>query len=179
MNMQKKTALILISVLGILFGIGWLLGHAYANKLTPALAQSNLPDGNVLKQDLAKENWTFEPLDPAKLNASGITQTVLTRDQAIAIANNQFPNLQETKSLIGITANLGKLSNSLLRSSAQAGEKVDPTFLNPRLVWIVTYVGVNSQSVGSPNGPQATSNEFDVVVDATTGEQLMTFVWTR
>ena len=174
MNMQKKTVLILIGVLVILAGIGWFLGHAYANKLTPALAQSNLPDGNVLKQDLAKENWTFEPVDPAT-----ITQTIISRDQAIDAANKQFPNLQYTKSLIGITANLGRLGNLLLRSSAQAGEKVDPTFLNPRLVWIVTYVGVYSQSVGSPNGPHATSNEFDVVLDATTGEQLMTFVWTR
>lgn len=172
--MQKKTVLILISVLGILVGIGWLLGHAYANKLTPALAQSNLPDGNVLKQDLAKENWIFEPVDPAK-----ITQTILSKDQAIDIANKQFPNLQDAKGLIGITANLGQLSNPLLQSSAKAGEKVDPAFLNPRLVWIVTYVGVSSQSVGSPNGPQATSNEFDIVVEATTGEQLMTFVWTR
>jgi hypothetical protein len=177
--MQKKTALILISVFGIIFGIGWLLGHAYSSKIIPAHAQSNLPDGNILKQDLAKENWTFEPVDPSNLNASGITQTILTSDKVIGIANSQFPDLQGTKSLIGITANLGKLSNQQLQSSAQAGEKVDPTFLNPRLVWIVTYVGVNSQSVGSPNGPHATSNEFDVVLDATTGEQLMTFVWTR
>ena len=177
--MPKKTVLILISVLGILFGIGGILGHAYASKLTPAHAQSNLPDGNVLKQGLAKENWTFEPLDPAKLNASGITQAILTRDQAIATANKQYPDLQNTKGLIGITANLGQLSNPLLRSTAQAGEKVDPTFLNPRLVWIVTYGGVNSQSAGGPNSPHATSNEFDVVLDATTGEQLMAFVWTR
>ena len=83
MNMQKKTALILISVFGIIFGIGWLLGHAYASKLIPAYAQSQLPDGNVLKQGLAKENWTFEPVDPAKLNASGITQTILSRDQPL------------------------------------------------------------------------------------------------
>ncbi len=177
--MQKKTALILISALGILFGIGWLLGHAYANKLTPARAQSNLPDGNVLAQGLAKENWKFEPLDPTQLPASGITQTVLSRDQAIDLANKQYPDLQNTKGLIGITANLGQLSNPLLQSHAQAGEKVDPTFLNPRLVWIVTYGGVNSQSAGGPNGPQATSNEFDVVLDAITGDQLMSFVWTR
>ena len=177
--MQKKTALILIGVLGIILGIGWLLGRAYAGKLIPAYAQSQLPDGNVLKQDLAKENWTFEPLDPAKLNASGITQTILTRDQAIDIANKQYPDLQNTKGLIGITANVGRLSNPLLQSNAQAGEKVDPTFLNPRLVWIVTYAGVYSQSAGGPNSPHATSNEFDVVLDATTGEQLMAFVWTR
>jgi len=179
MNMQKKTALILISVFGIIFGIGWLLGHAYTSKLITAYAQSQLPDGNVLKQGLAKENWTFEPVDPAKLNASGITQTILSRDQAIDIANKQYPDLQNTKGLIGITANLGRLSNPRLQSNAQAGEKVDPTFLNPRLVWIVTYGGVYSQSAGGPNSPQATSNEFDVVLDATTGEQLMAFVWTR
>jgi len=172
--MQKKTVLIWISVLVILSGIGWFLGHAYVNQLTPALAQSNLPDGNVLKQDLAKENWTFEPVDPAK-----VTQTILSRNQAIDMANKQFPNLGDTKSIIGITANLGQLSNPLLRASAQAGEKVDTTFLNPRLVWIVTYEGVISQSAGPRGFPHATSNEFDVVLDATTGEQLMTFVWKR
>ena len=176
--MQKKTALILISIFGIIVGIGWLLGHTYSSKLFPAYAQSQLPDGNVLKQGFATENWTFEPVDPAKLNASGITQTILSRDQAIDIANKQYPDLQNTKGLIGITANLGQLSNPLLQSNAQAGEKVDPTFLNPRLVWIVTYGGVYSQSAGGPNSPQATSNEFDVMLDATTGEQLMAFVWT-
>ena len=177
--MQKKIALILIGVFGIMVGIGWLLGRACVSKLIPAYAQSRLPDGNVLKLGLAKENWTFEPVDPAKLNASGITQPILSRDQAIDIANKQYPDLQNSKGLIGINANLGRLSNPLLQSNAQAGEKVDPTFLNPRLVWIVTYSGVYSQSAGGPNDPQATSNEFDVVFDATTGGQLMSFVWTR
>jgi hypothetical protein len=178
-NMQKKTAFILIGILGIIVGLGWLLGQAYVHNLMLADAQSRLPDGNILKQGLAKENWTFEPVDPAKLNASGMPQPILSREQAIDMANKQVPDLQNSKGLIGITANLGRLSNPLLQANAQAGEKVDPTFLHPRLVWIVTYAGVASQSAGGPNNPQATSNEFDVVLDATTGEQLMSFVWRR
>ena len=177
--MQKKTALILIGIFGIIVGAGWLLGQAYVGKLIPANAKSRLPDGNGLKQGLAKENWTFEPLDPAKLNATGMPQPILSREQAIDMANKQVPDLQNSKGLIGITSNLGRLSNPILQANAQAGEKVDPTFLSPRLVWIVTYSGVASQSAGGPNNPQATSNEFDVVLDATTGEQLMSFVWRR
>lgn len=177
--MQKKTVFIVLGVLGILFGIGWLLGHAYAGKLTSAHAQSGLPDGNVLKEDLARENWVFEPADPAKLNTPGTAQTILSQDQVIDMANQEYPDLQSAPSLTGIAANLGRLNKPSLRASAQAGEKVDTTFLNPHLVWIVTYVGVTSQSVGAQGGPQATSNEFDVVMDAKTGKELMTFVWTR
>ena len=177
--MKKKTVLTLIAILGILFGVGWLLGHDYADKMILARAQANLPDGKILQQDLAKENWTFAPIDPTKLQAYGITQPILTREQAIEMAYKQAPSLQKAKSISGITANLGKLSNSDLQASAQVGEKVDPAFLNPRLVWIVTFAGLDSQSAGPPGFALATSNEFDVVIDAITGEQLMSFVWTR
>ena len=132
-----------------------------------------------MQQDLATQNWVFDPVDPAQVQTLGITQPILTQSQAIDGVYKQSPNLAQDKDVFGVTANLGLLNSQSLQTAAQAGEKVDSTFLKPRLVWIVTLGGLKSQSAGPQGAASLISNELDVVVDAISGDQLMSFVWTR
>jgi hypothetical protein len=177
--MPNKTWLTAMVALAFLAGIGGCLGYAFAGSLFSGPGHAKLPDGQVLQQDLATQDWVFEPVDAAQIHALGITQPVLTKNQAIDRVYKQSPMLAQAKDVFGVTANLARLSMPSLQQSAQAGVAVDPTFLKPRLVWIVTLGGLSSQSVGPPGSTPAVSNELDVVLDALTGDQLMSFVWTR
>ncbi len=177
--MPNKTWLTATVALAFVVGIGGCLGHAAAGGLFAGPGHPNLPGGQVLQKDLATQDWAFEPVDAAQLQALGITQPVLTKNQAIDRVNKQSPMLAQAKDVFGVTANLGLLSMPSLQKSAQAGVAVDPTFLKPRLIWIVTLAGLHSQSPGPQGATPTISNELDVVVDAITGDQLMSFVWTR
>ena len=177
--MPNKTWLTAIAALTFLVGIGGCLGYAFAGGLFSGPGHPKLPDGRVLQQDLASQGWVFEPVDAARLHARGITQPVLTKNQAIDQVYKHSPMLAQATDVFGVTANLGRLSMPSQQKSAQAGVAVDPTFLQPRLVWIVTLGGLSSQSAGPPELTPAVSNELDVVIDANIGDQLMSFVWTR
>lgn len=129
------------------------------------------PGARQLQQDLATVNWTFVPVAPSSPAATG----ALTQEQAIETVGRRYPLEQASK----VTAYIGWLSNDSLKQSRQAGESVDPTFLDPRLVWIVMLSGVKQQSSGPPGHPRKVSNELNVVIDAKSGAYLMSFVWTR
>lgn len=177
--MKRKFSLVLITTVSVLFGVGLILGRNYASNLLTVLAQPAMPDAKQLQEDLAKENWTFNPVDPSHPETSGVTERILSRDEAIDAARKQLENSQPIPGITGVGASLGQLSKSLLSQSAQLGEKVDSTFTNPRLVWIVTFAGLRSRSAGPPDMAPKEANELNVVIDAVTGEYLMSFVWTR
>lgn len=130
------------------------------------------PTGQQLRADLARTGWDFVPVDPATL-ASG----VVGREQALERVQQQYQ--QQDQQASNRDAQLGRLTNVVINQSRQAGAKVDSTFASPRLVWIVTLSGVGYQSSGPPGQPRKVSNELNVVVDATSGDILMDFVWTR
>ena len=168
-------------ILGILVCVGLLFFFAwvFAEKVVPNTIQPNPPETKIFALGLANEGWSFTPVDPVHPQSSGIFQAFLSRDRAINAANNYEPYLQKSPDLTGIVAYLGMFSDAGLKASAQAGEKVDPTFLNPRLVWIVSYQGIQEQSSGPPESEHRFSNELNVVVDAFSGKILLEFVWTR
>ncbi|HVP20548.1 MAG TPA: hypothetical protein VMS73_01675 [Anaerolineaceae bacterium] len=171
---NPKYLLVILSVLVCII-VGLLLGQKLASERVPVQAQINTPEANMLVQGLAQEGWVFTPVDPNNPKDSGVTQTFISEEAATAQANKISPSFQKSPDLTGITAHLGKLNNARLQESAQRGENVDPAFLKPRLVWIVTYNGVKTPIQGT----EGTSNEMNVVIDATNGEYLMEFIWTR
>jgi hypothetical protein len=179
--MSKRGKSDLILVLGVLVCVVIVLFFSwkFAEIVVPSTSQPNPPDTNIFAQDLATNGWIFIPVDPKDPRSAGITQIFLTKDGAIAAANNNYPYLQKSPDLKNIVAYLGLFSDPGLQEAAQQGEKVDPTFLKPRLVWIISFKGIKEQSSGPPGSEHRISNELDVVIDAVTGERLMDFVWTR
>jgi len=177
--MRGKSAIIL--GLGVLLCVGLVLFLAwkFAVNVLPSSSQPNPANTKAFAQGLASEGWIFTPVDPNNPHPAGVTQTVLPRDRAIAVVNSDYKNLQKSPDLKGIVAYLGKMSDVRLQEASQTGVTVDPTFLKPRLVWIVSYQGIKEQSSGPPGSIVRVSNELDVVIDAVTGERLMDFVWTR
>jgi len=157
--------------------VGFIVGRAIAGTSTPAQAQPNPPDSSILTQDLAQEGWLFNPVSTGSSPQPGVA--LLTKDQAIAKANNIFPDFQKSPDLTGISANIGELSNSRMQQSAQRGEKVNNTFLKPKLVWIVSYEGIKMPSAGPAGSNISMSTEMNVVIDAVSGDYLMDYVWTR
>jgi hypothetical protein len=176
---RGKSGIILIFVVVVCVGIGLFLSWKFAEKIVPVPPQTNPTDKIAFAQDLAGEGWIFTPVNPKDPSASGITQIVITKDRAVAAANSSDNNIQKSPDLTGIATYLGLMSNSGLQAAAQAGVNVDPTFLKPRLVWIVSYKGIRQQSSGPPGSEVHFSNELDIVIDAVTGERLLEFVWTR
>ena len=158
--------------------LGYFGGRLIKGEGYPA-AQFTSPGGNGLAQGLAREGWVFTAVDPNQPQASGIPQPVVARQTAIEAANASFPGLQTSPDLTGIEANLGRLSSSSLQQAARSGVRADPTFLEPRPVWIVTYAGIREVSSGPPGSNHSYSNEVDVIIDAMSGDYLMAMVWTR
>jgi hypothetical protein len=174
----KSEIIVFLSVV-VCVGFGLFLSWKVAEIIAPPAAQPNPADTNAFAKDLASEGWIFTPVDPRDPNSSGITQKVITKDRAISDANGNYKDIQKSPGLTAIVAYLGLMSNSGLQAAAQAGINVDPTFLIPHLVWIVSYKGIQEQSSGPPGSIIRFSNELEVVIDAQTGDRLMDFVWTR
>jgi hypothetical protein len=179
MTARRESEIIVVLSVAVCVVIGLFLIWKVAENIAPTAAQPNPPDIGVFAKDLATEGWVFTPVDPKNPNSSGITQKVITKDRAISDANSNYKDIQKSPGLTAIVAYLGLMSNSGLQAADRAGIKVDPTFLKPHLVWIVSYKGIQEQSSGPPGSPIHFSNELEVVIDAETGEHLMDFVWTR
>ena len=110
----------------------------------------------------------FEPVDPAQVRVP-----VLGREQAIAKAQEAEPI---TRQATGVAAALGVLG------SAPRGVIVDA--LEPtRLVWLVRFQGVINHASGEPGddgrviGLPGVSHTYSVVIDATTGERIVSFTY--
>ncbi len=180
MNKKRKNqlVLILIAVLGILF-IGFASVRKLDNLIPSEQRQYITPDNSILAQSMAQEGWQFIGVDPNHPKISGVTQSFLSEEKATDLVNSLYPDLQKSPDLKGITAHLGILQNKRLQESAKRGEKVDPTFLKPRLVWIVTYAGIKMPSAGPKGADLTMSTEMNIVINAATGDYMMDFVWTR
>ncbi len=171
--MKKIPWLVSGLVLVAFFGSCWMMGRLGVFPSTPVQAQSIPPNAAQIQKDLASQSIRFDPVEPLQAGTA-----ILSEDQAIAAVNHAFPRLQELKPT-ATTANLGRLSKPLLQAGLQEGMISDDPFVNPKLVWIVTLSGVQMKSSGGNGRPVLVSNELNVVIDASTGDRLMDYVWTR
>ncbi len=157
-----------IAASGTLFLLLFMLGCTLENnKYTPL----SLPDSEQLQRDLATLDWVFTPVDP-----KNTTESFASAQKSIDSLKRRFPEISQASN---VSAHLGYLSKPVLKQSAEVGSKVDQTFTNPRLVWIITLSDIVRQSSGPPGAPRKQSNELNILVDAKTSDYLMEFIWTR
>jgi len=132
----------------------------------PQESTQSIIDTQVLESRL---NLVFVPA-----NAADIVQTILSKDEAIAKAQElEAP----VKGATSVFAELGYLSDPGLDAAALNGEKVDPKLLAHPLVWIISYEGLEIPSSGPPGSKHAIAHEYNVVIDAATGAYVMGFVY--
>ncbi len=135
----------------------------------PAITVPATPD-NILDIQAIKSrlDMVFIPAEPFDMKKAKVS-----KEKAIAKAQEVDAPLTEPT---GIFAELGYLSDPTLDAMAAKGEKVHPALLTHPLVWIVSYEGVNMPSNGPP-GEHHIAHEYNVVIDAMTGEYIMGFIY--
>jgi hypothetical protein len=108
------------------------------------------------------------------VETSDIVKAKVSKQEAIARSGESGAPIQEATAIF--TA-LGYLSNPILEQNAANGENVDPALLAHPLVWIISYEGVEIPSTGPPGAKQSIAHEYNVVINATTGDYIMAFVY--
>ncbi len=165
--MNKTPWVLALLTAVLLFVFGWFLSQSALQKAeaiqpTPTPAQG--VDANLLQKRFGR---VFVP-------AEATVQPPVTREQALASAYQLTPGL---KTATGVNYTLGYLSDPGLIRAAQRGEKVDWRMADSGLVWILSFQGIQSVSSGPPEVKHSVSNELNVVISATTGEELYQFVY--
>jgi hypothetical protein len=108
------------------------------------------------------------------VKTSDIVKLKVSKQEAIAKAQESGAPIQEATAIFSA---LGYLSDPILEKNAANGEAVDSALLAHPLVWIISYEGVEIPSAGGPDSPHTTAHEYNVVIDATTGDYIMAFVY--
>ncbi len=158
---MKKLFLMFITVVIVCVSCG-------SQSSTPAVlgASENVIDVEALK------NQVGLVFIPAK--TSDIVKAKISREWAIAKAQESGGPFEEATTIL---AALGYLSEPSLETATAKGETVDAALLPHPLVWIISYEGVEVPSAGGPDTPHGTAHEYNVVIDATTGDYIMAFVY--
>lgn len=105
--------------------------------------------------------------------SSDIARAKVSKQDAIVQARGSAPVRQATS----VNTELGYLSNPTLEQMAARGEKVDPTLLSHPLVWSASFQGLELPSSGLPGSTHRFAHEYNVVIDAITGDYLMGFIY--
>lgn len=165
--MNKTPWVLALLTAVLLFIFGWFLSHSALQKaeaIQPTPPPTPVVDANLLQKRFG----------PVFVPAEATVQPPVTREQALASAYSLSPGL---KNATGVTYTLGYLSDPVLIEGAQRGEKVDWRLADSGLVWILSFQGIQSVSNGPPEVQHYVSNELNVVISATTGEELYQFVY--
>ena len=162
-----KNSKLAISILAIamLFLGGWFLGRVNSHHTQQVQAQDE--QGIDIKALESSLNLIFTPAD---INSD----IKISKDDAIARATETEEKLKEATS---VTAELGYLSNPNLEEASKNGEKVDSNLDGSHLVWIVSFQGIESVSSGPPESDHNIAHEYNVVIDSTTGEFVIGFIY--
>jgi hypothetical protein len=164
LNIIIKFLLVSLFVLGT----GMIIGHTLATKARNASAQVPQHYLAATPQNLEYIGLSFTQIGFADSQAQG----AIKKDQAIAIASSQGTEL---KAATGVSAVLGFLRNARLQQAAGQGISVDPHLADMGLVWLVTFHGVETSSMGPHQATRYISSEYNIVVDAKTGKYVMAF----
>lgn len=167
----RRSAFAVLILAGIGFVTAWWFGLV---SVPSQWGAPPLPDGERLRQDLASEGWSFQPVNLEGTAPEDRPLPPITRFQAIGLARQQLGSFDWRRGLTGTAANAGTL-----KSLEVDGVAASPAFAQPRLVWIVTFAGLEMESSGPPGSAHVSSNEWDVVLDAYSGEYLFGLNWTR
>lgn len=166
-----KNAKLAISIFAIMifFLGGWFLGHSSSRNTQQVQAQEG-QGGIDIKALESLLNLTFVPAN----TTIDTNDTKVSKDEAVTRAMETQENLKDATS---VTAELGYLGSPNLVEASNNGEKVDPSLSNGHLVWIVSFQGIETVSSGPPGSDHHIAHEYNVVIDATTGEFIIGFVY--
>ena len=166
---HKLTTMVKLLLAGLfVLALGIIAGRMLASTTQDVSAQVPLHYLAATPQNLEYLSLSFTPVDIGDSQAQG----AISKDQAIAAASNQGPQL---KAASGTSALLGFLSDTGLKQAAAQGIPVDPHRVDMGLVWLVTFHGVETSSNGPVGAKRYVSTEYNVVIDAKTGQYVMAF----
>ncbi len=137
-------------------------------RLQPTPTQANQAgqiDAQALQQRMGME---FIPADAH-------SQPAITQEQALATAYKYAPGL--SKSASAVIIQLGYLSMPAALKAAQKGGDINMRYADMGLVWVVSFQGVKVESAGPPGGQPRSSSEWNVVINARTGDYIMQFTY--
>lgn len=150
----------MIGVVGvlILLGTGWVIGRYVFINTQSASAQANQEKELIA----TPENLLYLGLNFKEMNMDDSQRTrLITKDQALTIAYEGEPNL---KKIVRFSTRLG-----MIQSDTQEILRL------VRPVWLITFHGIESVSLGPKEAAHYTSEEYTVVIDAQKGEFLLGF----
>lgn len=169
--MRKHKLNIMIKLLPaalFVLAVGIIMGRMLVSTTQDASAQMPQHYLAATPQNLEYVGLSFTQIDIADSQAQG----AIKKDQAIAFASNHGPEL---KAANDVSAILGFLSDTGLKQAATQGIQVNPQLTDMGLVWLVTFHGVETYSNGPVEAKRYISTEYNVVIDAKTGQYVMAF----
>jgi hypothetical protein len=148
--------------------IAFLISSAFVSTGPSALAQQQTSSLVATPENLKYLGVAFTLVDPADKQAQGS----IAKDRAMAVVLQTSPGLKNTTSN---DATLGLISYPNLQQASRAGANVDTRLAGPTLVWAMVFHGIESVSMGPPGAEHHYAYDFVVVVDARTGDYLVSF----
>ena len=168
--MKKGKWLFSILSIAVVVVAGWFLGHIVSgNNIEPVSVRAQGGGGIDVVTLQDRLNLVFVPASP-----EDTSQVKIPQEKAIASA--QAEQEGRLKNATSISAELGRLTDPGLKELAAAGEKADTRLIGKQLVWVISFQGVDTVSQG-PINSEAVSHEYNIVIDATTGEFIIGFTY--
>ena len=142
--------------------VGLLIGSSITSSTQVVTAQDKPRGLFATPENLSYIRLAFTPVIVTDM----LAQSAIIRDKAIEAALSNEPGLNAATDIDSQLGLLGTLNDNLVTSSDLAEGK---------LVWVVTFFGVETASSGPPGAPRYISNEYHVIINAITGEYIMAF----
>ncbi len=165
---MRKKLLLAVTVFAILLSVSCTTFDA---KPTPQVTIQAQPTNQSAIDTQALESRLGLVFVPA--TASDTARAKVSKEDAITKARESAPFQQATS----VSAELGYLNAPTLEEMSARGEKVDPTLLSRPLVWIISFEGLELPSSGPPGSIHRFAHEYNVVIDAMTGNYVMGFIY--
>ena len=159
--MARTRCLLLFAAILVVAVAGWCVGRFWPRTTVHVRAQDSQANAVDVETLSSRLGLSFAPCDPTS------TRVGIGRDRAVAIAREANPHVQAAT---GLAVGLGHLSSA-------PGGVVVSVLKEPRLVWIVAFQGLDLPASGAPGTPPRVAHEYDVVIDAATGETVMSFIY--
>ena len=168
-SIQRFAAFIALFGLFLLSAyIAFLISSTLVPPASSASAQRQTSSLIATPENLKYLGVAFTPVDPADKRAQGF----IAKERAMTVILQVSPGL---KNATGYDATLGFISNPNLQQASRAGANVDSRLAGPTLVWAIVFHGIESASMGPPGAEHHYAYDLVVVVDARTGDYLMSF----
>ncbi len=155
-----------IPILGIIIVaiLGWSIGRLVLKNSKPLQAQTGQETGVDITTLENRMGLAFVPVDVTQVEVA-----IISQDEAIALAKQEKPKVEQASSVSAELGYLGSTPNGVTIYNLK----------DNHLVWFISFQGVTSYASGEPgtNNTSAVSNEYNVIIDAVTGERLFSLVY--